>query len=259
MNIDLSGKKILVLGVSNDKSIGWAITKNLHDAGAEIALSYAGEALEKRVKPLAEQIDCSLVYQCDLRSDTDTKSLIDTIHSKWGTFDGVVHSVAFASKEDLQGRFSDTSRQGFSTALDVSCYSLVSLAGLCRPYLNKGASILTLTYLGSQRAIQNYNVMGVAKAALEASVRYLAADLGPQEGIRVNAISAGPIKTLAASGIPGFRDMLGNFESKAPLRRKVELDEVGKTGLFLMSDFSSGITGEITWVDCGYSIVDSAL
>jgi enoyl-[acyl-carrier protein] reductase I len=255
IDLGLKDKRFIVFGVSNEKSIAWAIVKRLHEAGAEIALSYAGENLERRVVPLAESLGIDMVYRCDVQSDEELEATFKIINKKWDKFDGYVHSVAYATREDMQGRFSDTSRAGFHTAMDISVYSMIALMKYSRPFLNNDSSALTLTYLGSQRVVDNYKVMGVAKAALEATVRYLSADVGPEEGIRVNAISAGPIRTLAASGIPGFKDMLGQFEEKAPLRRKVDADEVAKAAIFLLSELSSGITGEITWVDCGFNII----
>jgi enoyl-[acyl-carrier protein] reductase I len=250
------GKKVVVLGVANDRSIAWGITEALHREGAEIALTYMGDAIEKRVRPLAESIGCKHVLPCNAQNDEDIAALFTELDSRWGGLDGVVHSIAYAEKDDLAGRFSDTSRSGFHTALDVSAYSLVAISKAARPLLikNGGGSILTLTYLGAQRAVPHYNVMGVAKAALEASVRYLAADLGT-ENIRANAISAGPIKTLAASGIPHFRDMLTAFAEKSPLRRNTEVEDVAEAALFYLSSMSRGVTGEVTYVDCGYNVI----
>ncbi len=249
-----TGKKILVLGVANDKSIAWSISEALHKEGAELAFTYVNEAIEKRVRPLADSIGRSeFVFPCDVQSDEHLDKLFADLKSCWGKLDGVVHSVAYAERSDLQNPFSKTSRDGFRLALDVSAYSLIAVAGRAQELMTGGGAILTLTYLGSQRAITNYNVMGVAKAALESSVRYLAADLGVKN-IRVNAVSAGPIKTLAASGIPQFRELLTAFAEKAPLKRTVSLDDVAKSGLFYLSDMSSGITGETTYVDCGFNI-----
>jgi enoyl-[acyl-carrier protein] reductase I len=249
-----SGKKILVLGVANEKSIAWSISEALSREGAELAFTYVNEAIEKRVRPLAEKLGRSeYVYQCDVQSDEHLDKLFSDIKERWGKLDGVVHSVAYADRADLQNPFSKTSREGFRLALDVSAYSLVAVSGRAQELMTEGGAILTLTYLGSQRAITNYNVMGVAKAALESSVRYLASDLGGKN-IRVNALSAGPIKTLAASGIPQFRELLTAFAEKAPLKRTVTLDDVAKSALFYLSDMSSGITGEVTYVDCGFNI-----
>lgn len=247
------GKKVLVLGVANDRSIAWGIAEALHREGAELAFNYLNEALERRVRPLAESINCENVFECDVQKEEQIDAMFAELKERWGTIDAVVHSLAYAEKDDLSNRFVNTSRSGFQTALDISAYSLVSVAKRALPLMaEKGGSIVTLTYLGAERVVQNYNVMGVAKAALEASVRYLAADLG-QENIRVNAISAGPIKTLAASGIPQFRDMLAAFAEKAPLKRNVTQEDVAKTGLYLLSPLSSGVTGEVLYVDCGFS------
>ena len=253
--MNFQGKKILVLGVANEKSIAWEITKQLSEQGAELCLTYLNEALEKRVRPLAASINCENVLPCDVQNDQDLDSLFSELKQRWGTIDGIVHSVAFANKDDLAKPFSETSRDGFKLAMDVSAYSLIAVAGRAKELMKeKGGAIITLTYLGSLRAIPNYNVMGVAKAALESSVRYLGADLG-QYNIRVNAISAGPIKTLAASGIPNFRELLNTFAESAPLKRNTTQEDVAKTALFLLSDYSSGVTSEITYVDCGFSTV----
>lgn len=253
---DLEGKKFLVLGVANERSIAWAISQDLHQRGAELAFTYVNEAIERRVKPLAESIGSSTVLQCDVQSDTEIDSLFATLGDKWGKLDGIVHSIAFADREDLQKRFCQTSRKGFALALDVSAYSLIAIAGKAEPLMKQaqGGSIITLSYLGAERVVPHYNVMGVAKAALESSVRYLAWELGESQ-IRVNAVSAGPIKTLAASGIPHFREMLGNFADKAPLRRAVTAAEVAKCASFLLSSDSAGITGETIYVDCGFNIL----
>lgn len=251
------GKKILVLGVANDRSIAWGIAEALHREGATLAFNYLNEALERRVRPLADGIGCKAVYPCDVQSDEQIDSLFATLKEEWGTIDGVVHSLAFADKEDLSNRFVNTTRAGFQLALDVSAYSLIAVAKRALPLMSeKGGSIITLTYLGAERVVPNYNVMGVAKAALEASVRYLASDLG-QHNIRVNAISAGPIKTLAASGIPEFRSMLAAFAEKAPLKRNVTTEDVGNTGLYLLGPLGSGVTGEVIYVDCGFNVMGS--
>ncbi len=251
----LAGKKAVVFGVANDHSIAWAIAQAMHAAGAEIALSYAGAPLEKRVRPLAESLGVELVLPCDVSSDADVDKTFVALRERWGGLDILVHAIAFAVREDLKGRFIDTSRQGFHVALDVSAYSLLALARAAAPLMaGRRGSILTLTYLGSQRALPNYNVMGVAKAALEATVRYLAADLGP-EGIRVNAISAGPIRTLSAAGIAGFRDMLHHQAEMAPLRRNIGADEVARSALYLCSDMASAVTGTVVYADAGYNIV----
>lgn len=249
------GKKVLVLGVANDRSIAWGIAEALHREGAELAFNYLNEALERRVRPLAESIGCNNVLPCDVQHEEQIDAMFSELQKRWGTIDAVVHSLAYAEKEDLSKRFVETSRKGFQTALDISAYSLISVAKRALPLMaEKGGAILTLSYLGAERVVPNYNVMGVAKAALESSVRYLAADLG-QNNIRVNAISAGPIKTLAASGIPGLRDMLTAFAEKAPLRRNVTQEDVGNTSLYLLGDLGSGVTGEVVYVDCGFSIM----
>ncbi|RMD85986.1 MAG: enoyl-ACP reductase [Candidatus Dadabacteria bacterium] len=250
----LEGKKVLILGVANQKSIAWAVAKSLKNRGAQIALTYANEAIEKRLRPLAEEIECEDVFRCDVTSDSDIDNLFSSLSYKWGSLDGIVHSIAYAEAEDLKGRFVETSREGFKTALDISAYSLVALARRGRDLMKEGGSIVTMTYLGSVRVVPSYKVMGVAKAALEASVRYLADDLGT-ENIRVNAVSPGPIKTLAASGIPKFREMLKEFAEMAPLKRNVSQDDVAKVVCFYLSDESSGITGEVTYVDCGFNLL----
>lgn len=252
----VAGKKGLVLGVANERSLGWHCAKALADEGAELAFTYQGEVLERRVKPLAESVGSKFVEPCDLSSDEAIETTFAKLKNEFGSIDFVVHAVAFADRKDLDGHYVDTSRDGFKLALDVSAYTLTAVAKHALPLMqnNGGGSIVTLTYYGAEKVVQNYNVMGVAKAALEASVRYLAADLG-EHNIRVNAISAGPVKTLAAAGIAGFRDMLKHVASKSPLKRNVEASEVGKTALYLASDLSSGITGEVIHVDCGYSIM----
>lgn len=248
------GKKILVLGVANDKSIAWGIAEALHAQGATLALTYMNEAIEKRVRPLAESIGCETVLPCDVQSDESLDKLFAELSTRWGSLDGVVHSVAFADKTDLQNRYSKCSRAGFGLAMDVSAYSLVAVAGRAEPLMKNGGSILTMSYLGAERVVPNYNVMGVAKAALEASVRYLAADMGVASGIRVNAISAGPIRTLAASGIPHFKELLQAFAVRAPLRRNVTQEDVAQAAVFYLSSMSSGISGEVTYVDCGFNV-----
>lgn len=248
-------KKILVMGVASERSIAWAIAQALHQQGAELAFSYPNDSLEKRVRPLAEELGSKNVIRCDVQSDSDLQNLFNCLESSWGRLDGLVHSIAFAEKEDLHGRFSQTSRSGFHTALDVSAYSLIATCGKLLPlFPPEGGSVVTLTYLGSQRVVQHYNVMGVAKAALEASVRYLAADLGEQ-GVRVNAVSAGPIRTLAASGIPKFKEMLGEFGEKAPLKKSLTTEDVANVALHLLSPASAAVTGETTYVDCGFNIM----
>ena len=250
----LEGKNALVFGVANDHSIAWGIAKALHAEGASVGFSSIESLIEKRVRPLAESIGSTFVEPCDVQSDVD----IERVFARWGEsgkpIDVLVHALAFAKREELSGAFVDTSRDGFALAMDVSAYSLVALARGARPYLHLGSSIITLTYYGSEKVVANYNVMGVAKAALEATVRYLAADLGP-DGIRVNAISAGPIRTLAAAGIAGFKAMYGAFDEVAPLRSNISIEDVGKTGVYLASDLSSAVTGEIVYVDGGFNIV----
>lgn len=249
-----SGKKVLVLGVANERSIAHSITAELVKEGATVALTYMNEAIEKRVRPIAEELGIKHVYQCDVQNEEHIDKLFADLKDDWGSLDGMVHSIAFADREDLSRRFVETSRAGFQLALDVSAYSLVTLSKRAEQLMSAGGSIMTLTYLGSERVVKNYNVMGVAKAALEASVRYLAYELG-EKGIRVNAVSAGPIKTLAASGIAGFKDMLSAFAEKAPLRRNTSLEDVAKASLFMLGDDSSGVTGETLYVDCGFNTI----
>jgi enoyl-[acyl-carrier protein] reductase I len=250
----LHGKNALIFGVANDHSIAWGIARALHDEGAEIGFSSVESLIERRVRPLAESIGSTFVEPCDVQSDEQ----IRTVFGRWAetheSLDILVHALAFARREDLEGGFVDTSREGFALALDVSAYSLVALVREARPLLRRGASVLTLTYYGAEKVVANYNVMGVAKAALEASVRYLAADLGP-DGVRVNAISAGPIRTLAASGITGFKRMYGAFAEVAPLRANITPEDVGRTAVYLASDLSNAVTGETIYVDGGFSIL----
>jgi enoyl-[acyl-carrier protein] reductase I len=250
----LDGKTALVFGVANDHSIAWGIAQALHAEGATVGFSSVESLIEKRVRPLAASLGSTFVEPCDVQSDDE----IRRVFARWGeSHDGLdilVHALAFAKREDLSGTFLETSRDGFALALDVSAYSLVALAREARPHLRRGSSILTLTYHGSEKVVTNYNVMGVAKAALEASVRYLAADLGP-DGIRINAISAGPVRTLAASGIAGFRKLYGSFAEVAPLRANISIEDVGQSAVFLTSDLSRAVTGEILYVDGGFSIM----
>lgn len=251
----LKGKRGVVFGVANDRSIAWAIAQALHSAGAELAFTYAGEILEKRVRPLAEGIGAKIVLPCDVAKDDEIERVFQTLRQEWGGLDILVHAIAYAAKEDLSSPYLQTSRQGFHLALDVSTYSLVALTRQAASLMEgRKGSVVTMTYVGSEKVIPNYNVMGVAKAALEASVRYLAHDLGPK-GIRVNAISAGPIKTLAASGIAGFKEMLHYSSERAPLRRNVDAEEVARTALYLVSDMASAVTGEVIYVDAGYNIM----
>jgi len=248
----LAGKKGLVVGVANDRSIAWGIARRAADAGAELAFTYQGEALLRRVQPLVESIGCSLLVPMDVTDDTQVDAAFEQIQQRLGGLDFLVHSVAWADREDLKGRTIDTSRDGFLRCMEISVYSLLLLARKAEPLMNDGGSIITMTYYGSVKAVPNYNVMGVAKAALEATVRYLALDLG-EKNIRVNAISAGPIKTLAASGVSGLRTLLAEMAQRAPLRRNVDIDDVGCTGLYLLSELSKGVTGEVHYVDAGVS------
>jgi len=248
----MAGKRGVIFGLANDKSIAWGIAQQLHAAGAELAFTYLNEALEKRVRPLAESLDANIILPCDVQNEEEMVTVFAELERQWGKIDFVVHAVAFANREDLKNPFSQTSREGFSLALDVSAYSLVSMTRCALPVMKEGGGIVTMTYLGSVRSVPQYNVMGVAKAALEASVRYLAAELG-EKGIRVNAVSAGPIKTLAASGIANFKEKLRVAEERSPLKRLVTQDDVGKATLYLLSDLASGVTGEIHYVDGGFN------
>jgi enoyl-[acyl-carrier protein] reductase I len=247
-------KKALIFGVANERSIATGIARELSKHGARLAFSYASEPLKKRVQPLSEELNGEFIFPCDVTQDEDIAAGKQMVADKWGEVDILIHSIAFAQREDLKGRFVETSRSGFSTALDVSAYSLVALCQAYESLFSSNSSVVALSYYGSQKVVGNYNVMGVAKAALEASVRYLAADLGPQ-GTRVNAISAGPIKTLAASGISGLKDILSQIEERAPMGKNVTQEDVGKSALFLASDLSSGTTGDILYVDSGYNIM----
>lgn len=250
----LTGKRALIMGLANDNSIAWGISKAFHAEGAELCFTYVGEAIEKRVRPLAASLGVDFIEPCNVDSDADIDNLMVAIKNRWGTFDIIVHAIGFAKKDELAGDYLNVSREGFRIAMDISVYSLTAVVKAARPLLNSGGSVITLTYHGSQQVAQNYNVMGVAKAALEASVRYLASDLGPSN-IRVNAISAGPIRTLAASGITGFKDLLKNFPDQAPLRKLVSQEEVGNMAMFLCSDLASATTGEIIYVDAGFRTV----
>jgi enoyl-[acyl-carrier protein] reductase I len=250
----LDGRKALVFGVANDHSIAWGIARAFHEQGALVGFSSQESLIERRVRPLAESIGSTFVEPCDMQSDDDIRSVLAKFHGRHGEIDILVHAVAYAKREDLDGRFVDTSRDGFALALDVSAYSLVALAREARPYLHRGSSIITLSYYGAEKVVTHYNVMGIAKAALEASVRYLAADLGP-EGVRVNAISAGPIRTLSAGGIAGFRKLYGPFNEIAPLRARITIEDVGGSAVYLASDLSSAVTGEVVYVDGGFNIL----
>lgn len=246
----MSGKKGIIFGVSNTSGIAYGIAKQLFDEGAEIAFTYANQAMEKRVRPIAESMNSILIEECDVTNEERLSEVFAEYNKKYDSLDFVIHAVAFANREDLTGEFINTSKDGWNLALGVSAYSLVAIARNARPYMKNGGSIFSLTYLGSERVVANYNVMGVAKATLEASTRYLADNLG-KDGIRVNCISAGPVKTLAAKGIGGFDKMLKAAVLKAPMGRNVSLEDIGKTGVYLASDLSSGVTGEVIHVDCG--------
>ena len=250
----MEGKRGLIMGLANDKSLAWGIAKQLREQGAEMAFSYQGEALKKRVGPLAEQLGSDFIFECDVSDMQALDSAFDTLKKRWETIDFVVHAIGFSDKNELRGKYVDTSLDNFLMTMNISAYSLVAVAKRARAMMPDGGSILTLTYYGAEKVIPHYNVMGVAKAALETSVQYLANDLGP-EGIRVNAISAGPIKTLAASGIGDFRYILKWNELNAPLRRNVTIEDVGGSGLYFLSDLSSGVTGETHHVDAGYHVV----
>ncbi len=253
----LDGKRALIFGVANDHSIAWGIARALHAEGAEVGFSSVESLLDKRVRPLAASIGSTFVEPCDVQSDEQIRAVFDKWRADHDSLDILVHALAFAKREDLEGDFVDTSREGFALALDVSAYSLVALAREARPLMGRGGSIMTLTYHGAEKVIANYNVMGVAKAALEASVRYLAVDLGPA-GIRVNAISAGPVRTLAAAGIAGFKGMYRGFAEIAPLRAHITPEDVGRSAVYLASDLSSAVTGEVHYVDGGFNIVGVA-
>ncbi len=253
----LSGKTALLFGVANDHSIAWGIARAFAREGARLGFSYAGPALEKRVRPLAESLRSRFVEECDVANDVQIAAVMQKAGEAFGGIDILVHSIGFARKEELAGPYYNTSREGFRVALDVSVYSFTALARAALPILNPGGSLLTLTYYGAEKVTANYNVMGVAKAALEASVRYLANDLGPRH-IRVNAISAGPIRTLAAAGVTGFKTMRSHFREAAPLRRHVTIDDVGNTAVFLCSDLADAITGEVVFVDAGFNILGVA-
>ena len=250
----MQGKRGLIMGVANDRSIAWGIAKTLSAHGAELAFTYQAEVLERRVKPLAESLGPTLLMQCDVTDDESLDQTFAELKKSWNSLDFIVHAIAFSDKNELTGKYLDTSRSNFALTMDVSCYSFTAVAQRAADMMTDGGSMVTLTYYGAERVMPHYNVMGVAKAALEASVRYLAADLGDR-GIRVNAISAGPIKTLAAAGIGDFRYILKWNELNSPLRRNVGLDEVGGAGLYLLGDLGGGVTGEVHHVDCGYHTV----
>ena len=250
----LDGKTALVFGIANERSIAWGITQAMHREGARIGISYAGEALERRVRPLAEQIRCKWVEECDVTKDEAITAVASKARQDFGHVDVLVHSIAFAGRDELTGPYYNTSREGFKTAMDISVFSFVAMAKAFRELMRPGGSMLCMTYYGSVKVAPHYNVMGVAKAALESSTRYLAYDLGPDK-IRVNAISAGPIRTLAAAGVGGFRDMYKHFAAVSPLRENVTIEDVGNAAVFLASDLSARITGEVLYVDSGFNAV----
>ena len=250
----MASKRGLIMGVANDRSIAWGIAKAVADHGAELAFTYQGEALAKRVRPLAESVGSDFLMPCDVADDDSLAGMFAEIERRWDRLDFLVHAIAYSDKEELKGLYLDTSPENFAMSMDISCYSLTTVCRHAEKLMTDGGSIVTLTYYGAEKVVPHYNVMGVAKAALEASVKYLAADLGGS-GIRVNAVSAGPIKTLAASGIGDFRYILKWNEYNSPLRRNVSIDEVGGAGLYLLSDLGAGVSGEIHHVDCGYHVV----
>ncbi len=253
-NALMAGKKGLIMGVANDRSIAWGIADILHRHGAEMAFTYQGETLAKRVRPLAEGIGSTLVLPCDVEDGASMDAVFAAIKADWGRLDFFVHAIAYSDKDQLKGRYLDTTRDNFSRTLDISCYSFTALAQRAAPLMSEGGGLITLTFFGAHRVVPNYNVMGVAKAALEASVKYLAVDLGPKN-IRVNAISAGPMRTLAGSAIAGARHIYRWSEDNAPLQRSVQMDDVGGAALYLLSDLANSVTGEIHHVDCGYNIL----
>ncbi len=250
----MAGKRGLIMGVANDRSIAWGIAKTCSDHGAELAFTYQGEALEKRVRPLAESVGSSIVLPCDVTDEESIAATFKEIEAKWGKLDFIVHAIAFSDKNELDGLYLNTTRANFLRTMDISVYSFTAVARAAAPLMTEGGSMVTLTYFGAEKVMPHYNVMGVAKAALEASVRYLAVDLG-RDNIRVNAISAGPIKTLAASGIGDFRYILKWNELNSPLKRNVTIEDVGNSGLYLLSDLGAGVTGEVMHVDAGYHAV----
>lgn len=249
----LKDKKVVIFGLANTKSIAYGIAEAFREHGARMAFSYVGDAIKKRVEPICQEMGGDFIFPCDVTSNEQIQAAADFVREQWGDIDVLVHSVAFANRDDLTNRFIETSREGFSLALDVSAYSLVAICKAFEPLLKPGSSVMTMTYYGSQKAILHYNVMGVAKAALEAAVRYLAVDLGEKD-VRINAISAGPIKTLAASAVGDFKSRLSHFEEFVPLKRTVTIQDVGGTALYLASDLSKAVTGEVTYVDCGYNM-----
>ncbi|MBN2146966.1 MAG: enoyl-ACP reductase [Anaerolineales bacterium] len=250
----MNGKTALIFGVANERSIAWGIAKAFHEQGATLGFSYAGEVLERRVRPLAQSLGSTFIEACDVSQDEDISRIAEKAAQAFGQIDILVHSIGFANAEELEGPYYNTSRAGFHLAMDISVYSFTALAKAFQPLLRPGGALLTLTYYGAEKVAPNYNVMGVAKAALEASVRYLAYDLGPR-GVRVNAISAGPIRTLAAAGVSGFKDMYRHFHRLAPLQQNITIEDIGGTALFLCSNLASRVTGEVVYVDSGYNIL----
>ena len=250
----MAGKRGLIMGVANDRSIAWGIARAAHAQGAELGFTFQGGALEKRVRPLAQSLDSDMVLPCDVASDESIECVFEEVGKRWDGLDFLVHAIAYADKDELKGKYVDTSRENFVRSLDISCYSFTAVSQRAAAMMSDGGNLLTLTYCGAERVMPHYNVMGVAKAALEASVRYLASDLG-KDRVRVNAISAGPIKTLAASGIGDFRYILKWNEYNSPLKRNVSLDQVGGAAVYLLSDLSNGVTGEVHHVDSGYHVV----
>ncbi|HSK77133.1 MAG TPA: enoyl-ACP reductase [Thermoanaerobaculia bacterium] len=258
IQIDLQGKRGLVMGVANARSLGWAIAERLHAAGAELAFSYQGERLKEDLEKLTKEMPGTRLYQCDVTRDEDLAATFDDLRTHWGGLDYVVHSIGFAPRAAMDGRFIETSREDWKTALDISAFSMVAVARAAEPLLSEGGGLVTLTYYASEKVVPKYNVMGIAKSALEASVRYLAYDLG-KKGVRVNAVSAGPVRTVAARSIPGFMKMYNRVAGVAPLGRNVPHEEVGNLGLFLLSPLASGITGETVYVDAGYHVMGMEL
>lgn len=258
IQIDLQGKRGLVMGVANSRSLGWAIAERLHAAGAELAFSYQGERLKEDLEKLTRDMPGTRLYQCDVTRDEDLAATFDDLGTHWGGLDYVVHSIGFAPRAAMDGRFIETSREDWKTALDISAFSMVAVARAAEPLLSEGGGLVTLTYYASEKVVPKYNVMGIAKSALEASVRYLAYDLG-KKGVRVNAVSAGPVRTVAARSIPGFMKMYNRVAGVAPLGRNVTHEEVGNLGLFLLSPLASGITGETVYVDAGYHVMGMEL
>ena len=256
--IDMSGKRVLVMGVTNRFSLGWAIADRLRESGADLAFSYQGERLRETIEKLtADMPECPL-FECDVSVEENLQAVFAGLKEKWGSLDGVVHSIAFAPRDAMMGRYIDTSRDDWATALDISAYSLVSVARHAEPLLNEGAGLVTLSYYAAEKVVPKYNVMGIAKSALEASVRYLAYDLG-KKGVRVNAVSAGPVKTVAARSIPGFMSMYREFKETAPLGRNISQEDVGNLGLFLLSPLAASITGEVVYVDAGFNVMGMKL